>query len=76
MIAIGVVYGGPELRDSKLYDVLGSVMRSAMEARGDFEFGSVPAVNVVFHVPGSPGSPDWDAARDGKFSRKEKLLMV
>ena len=38
--------------------------------------GSSPPVNVVFHVPGSTGSPDWDGLRDAKFSRQQRLLMV
>jgi hypothetical protein len=44
--------------------------------RGSFEFGASPAINVVFHVPGSLGSPDWDGIRDAKFSQRRQLLMV
>ena len=51
-------------------------MKIAAELRGNFEFGSRPAVNVVFYVPGSLGSPDWDGLRDAKFSRQQQLLMV
>ena len=76
MITIGADYFGPELRDSKLFDVLSATMKATVDARGDFEFGSTPAVNVVFHVPGSLGGPDWRGSRDGTFSRKEKMLMV
>ena len=76
MITIGVVYGGPESRDSDVFDALTAVSKAAISARGDFEFGSAPAVNVVFHVPGSLSRPDWDGMRDARFSRKKKLLMV
>jgi len=76
MITIGTAYLGPELRDSKVHAALSKVMQAAIEARGDFEFGTAPAVNVVFTVPGSLGGPNWSGARDGTFSRKEKMLMI
>ena len=76
MISIGSVLKGPELRDSPIDRAIMAALRAAKELRGDFEFGSTPAVNVVFYVPGSTGSPDWDGLRDAKFSRQQKFLMV
>ena len=76
MITVGAVFRGPELRGCALDAVVRTVGRAAMKATGDFEFGSAPATNVVFHVPGTLGGPDWDGLRDGTFSRKERMLMV
>jgi hypothetical protein len=76
MISIGSVFRGPELRDSPIHRAITAAGIAAMELRGDFEFGSGPAVNVVFHVPGSIGKPDWDGLRDAKFSRRQQFLMV
>lgn len=76
MIALGGVFRGPELKGSLVDQTIKEVGKVATELRGDFEFGSGPAVNVVFHVPGSLGSPDWDGLRDAKFSRQQQLLMV
>ena len=70
------MHGGPESGESKVCDALRAVTTAAIGARGDFAFGSVPAVNVVFYVPGSFSRPDWDGLRDGRFSREEKLLLV
>jgi hypothetical protein len=42
-----------------------------------FEVGSEPAVNIVFHVPGSiTDFPPLEAPQAGRFSRKQKLLLV
>ena len=76
MISIGYDLYGPELDGSPIDLALRAAMKIAAELRGDFEFGSSPAVNVVFYVPGSLGSPDWDGLRDAKFSRRQQLLMV
>jgi hypothetical protein len=41
-----------------------------------FELGSVPAVNVVFHVPGSVSAVVPTKIEAARFSRKQKLLLV
>ena len=42
-----------------------------------FEVGSAPAVNIIFHVPGSIlDFPARDAPQAGRFSRKQMLLLV
>lgn len=76
MISIGSVLEGPELRHSSIDEALAKAMEAAVESRDHFELGSAPSVNVVFYVPGSLGRPDWDLLRSGRFSRKDKLLMV
>jgi hypothetical protein len=76
MISIGSVLHGPELQDSLAHRLIAAVMRAAIRCRGTAEFAIGPAINVVFYVPGSLGSPDWEGTRDAKFSRKRKLLMV
>lgn len=76
MITVGAVYGGPEHRDSRVCAIISAVGLAATEARGPFEFGTAPAVNVVYYVPGSLDRPDWTGLRDGRFSRKEQMLMV
>jgi hypothetical protein len=76
MISIGVDLYGPELKDSKADRLVTATMKAAMQCRSPFEFGTSPAVNVAFYVPGSLGSPDWDGIRDSTFSRKRQLLLV
>ncbi len=42
-----------------------------------FEVGSAPTLNIIFHVPGSiTDFPPLDAPQAGRFSRKQKLLLV
>lgn len=76
MIAIGVQLSGPELEDSPIDLAIMAAMRAAIEARGDYVEGMVPAVNVVFCVPGSLARPDWDYIQVAKYSAKRKLLLV
>ena len=76
MISIGAVFRGPELRDSRIDRAIKAVGKTAEMLRGEFEFGNSPAINVVFYVPGSTGSLDWEGMRDSKFSRQQQLLMV
>lgn len=76
MISIGTVLNGPELSGCPVDRVIHAAMKAAVELRGDFEFGSALAVNVVFFVPGSLGSLDWDGLRESKYSRKKQLLLI
>jgi hypothetical protein len=76
MISVGAVFRGEELRGSKIQVAITAAMKACPDFEKEFEVGSFPAVNVVFHVPGSTGSPDWDGLRDAKFSRQQQLLMV
>lgn len=76
MISIGSVLRGPELEGSQIYRLIGALIKAAAECSGSIECATGPAINVVFHVPGSLGRPDWDGIRDAKFSRQRQLLMV
>jgi hypothetical protein len=77
MILIGAHHGGPELRGTPIERAITAAMRAAIEARGTYAEGSVPAVNVVFCTPGSVvGRPDWDHGRVAKYSAKSKLVLV
>lgn len=76
MISIGAVFRGPELRESRIDRAIKSAGKAAERLRGAFEFGSSPAINVVFYVPGSIGRLDWEGMRDAKFSRQQQLLMI
>ncbi len=77
MITIGAHHGGPELRGTRIERAITAAMRAAVEARGFYAEGAVPAVNVVFCTPGSVvGQPDWDHGRVAKYSAKSKLVLV
>ena len=76
MISIGIHLKGPELSKSPIDQALTAALNVAIDARGEFRVGEEPAVNVVFLVPGSLGSADFDYLREGKFSAKDKLLLV
>ncbi len=76
MITIGAIYSGPELEGGRFDRILSSAMRAAEVATASFEFGSRPAVNVVFCVPGSLGHPDWQDLRVVRYSKRRKLLLI
>jgi hypothetical protein len=77
MIFIGNHFHGPELTGSPIDRLLTSAAKAAVSSRGPFDLGSTPAVNVVFHVPGSLGeAPQAAHPVAGRFSRKQKLLLV
>lgn len=76
MISIGIHLKGPELSKSPIDQALTAALNAAIDARGEFRVGDEPSVNVVFLVPGSLGVADFDFLREGKFSAKDKLLLV
>lgn len=77
MITIGVVLGGPEVASAPVGRLVRRLARHVEGERGEFQFGSTAAVNVVFHVPGSIlRETEHEGLRDAKFSRVKKLLMV
>lgn len=72
MISVGMVLGGPE--HVAFDQEVRSFMRFCRENR---ERGFADSeINIVYHVPGSLGKPDYVGVRTGKFSRKERCLMV
>ena len=77
MISIGAHYRGPELDGSPVDLLIRSAAKALKRLRGDgYEAHSVPAVNVVFYVPGSLGGFDIPRIEASRFSRKQKLLLV
>jgi hypothetical protein len=77
MIYIGLQLNGPELGKAPIDRLLTLAAKAAAEARGGFTVGLRPAMNVVFYVPGSLGDfPNITKVAAGRFSRKQKLLLV
>jgi hypothetical protein len=72
MISAGMVLGGPE---HVAFDrEVRSFMRFCRENRSRGFARS--EINIVYHVPGSLGKPDYVGVRTGRFSKKENCLMV
>jgi hypothetical protein len=72
-LSIGIVVGGawankPWVAATK------RAMRRVAELRDGF--ASPFNVNVVFHIPGEVMVPEFEGLRSGRFSRKERTLMV
>jgi hypothetical protein len=77
MIYVGLQLNGPELSKAPIDQLLTLGAKAAAEARGEFTVGLAPAINVVFYVSGSLGDfPDIAKMAAGRFSRKQKLLLV
>jgi hypothetical protein len=72
VIYISSVLGGPELEGSPI----DRAIRRVVALRKPGEEGDFGSLDVVFHVPGSMASPEYQGLRTGKFSRKQKMLMV
>jgi len=76
VIALGVDVGGTELIRSQIDCALMQTARSLIRLRPTFADGEVPSVNVVFYLPGSVHSPDWEGLRVERFTRKKKLILI
>ena len=76
MIAIGTVFRGPELLNSEIQRSIKALRIALKECRGPLERGSVPWVNVNWVVHGSLGNPGFIGLEYGKFSRKDKAVVV
>ena len=73
MIAIGVHYGGPELRDTPLYCAIQCLVSALQKVRGN----AAIHLNPVFHIGGSISGPvPFEGIRYGRFSRKLLRLEV
>jgi hypothetical protein len=67
-----MVLGGPE--HVGFDREVRKLMRFCRENRERGFAGS--EINIVYHVPGSVGKPDYVGIRTGQFSKKERCLMV
>lgn len=76
MITVGADLMGPELARSPIDQAIMEVGRRIAAARGDWQEGSAPAVNVVFYVPGSLGTFDIPGIEASRFSRRQKMLLI
>lgn len=71
---IGAVLGGPELENGHIHRYI-SLIRKASEQCGVSE-STTPALDVVFHVPGSMLPINFEGLRTAKFSKNQKMLMI
>jgi hypothetical protein len=72
VLSVGAVYGGPEKQPWR--DGVHDLMQRVAALRDGV--ASQLNVNVVFHVPGSVLTPDFEGIRTGSFRRRDSLLMV
>lgn len=74
MIYIGWIAYGPKL-DRLPISVATTAIRDVLrDELGDANLG--PSVDIVLHVPGSLGGPDFAGLRTGRFSRPEETVQV
>ena len=73
-LSIGSVVGGVTPKNRVWRDAIRHLALQIAEARSGVE--SALRVNVVFQVPGDMIKPDFAGTRTGRFSEKDKLLMV
>ena len=74
MISIGAVFRGLELKGSEINQSITAVSKALKEFRGVLV--EVPWVNAIFIIPGSLGIPGFEGLKYGKYSRKEKAVVV
>ena len=72
MIYLGRVYGGPEICGSSVDKAISGLV----QLLGPQSEGRPGSLDVVVHVPGSEFKPDFEGVRSGRFSKKERMLMV
>ena len=71
---VGAVLGGPEVRSSSLVAAIQAVSRLCDRLRN--QAAGEAAIDLVFHVPGSLIKPAYQGVRTGKFSKRDRILMV
>lgn len=77
MITTGNDYGGPELRGTPIQRALSITMNTFVELRDpEFDNGERPWVNPIFLVPGSITQPDFEGMELGRYSKKQKGVVV
>jgi len=76
MISIGIVQNGPELGEAPIVKALSVATKRLAALRGPISLGAQPLVNAVFIVPGSLGAVDFDGAKYGQYSKKDKAVVV
>lgn len=77
MIAIGNQFGGPEQRGALIHAMLNRAMNIAADVREpNYNKGNEAWINPIFILPGSVHVPDFEGHKLGRFSRKQKGLVV
>ena len=74
MIFIGAVEYGPKLDRlpiSRAIDVIRDTLRREL---GGADAG--PSIDVVIHIPGPLGGPDFKGIRVGRLSRQERMVQA
>ena len=74
MISIGSIFRGPELKGSEINRAIMAVSKALTELRPPLE--TTPWVNAVFIVPGSFGDVEFTEMEYGKFSKKNRAVVV
>jgi len=72
-IFVGAVYGGGG--ETSFSAALSSIRRIVKVQRPEQRV-DLGDIDLVFHVPGSVRKPDYHGVRTGRFSRKERMLMI
>lgn len=73
-VSIGAVVGGVARAPSIWGEELMALSRRVEEIRGSSV--SPLRVNIVFHVPGEVLLPEHEGVRTGRYSKKDRHLMV
>jgi hypothetical protein len=73
---IGSVLGGPEVSGTPVDTIITRLARASHAYQQAHEIASEGGLDIVYHVPGSMMQPEFEGLRTGKFSKKEKMLMV
>ena len=73
---IGSLLGGPELSGAPVDKILTRLARASHAYQETDGIASEGGLDIVYHVPGSIMEPEFEGLRTGKFSKKEKMLMV
>ena len=74
VLSIGSVVGGSTAANRVWRDALAELARGVASARHGVT--SPLNLNVVFQVPGDILRPDFEGVRTGRFSTRDRLLMI
>ena len=73
---IGSVLGGSEVSGTPVDTIITRLARASHAYQQAYEIASEGGLDIVYHVPGSMMQREFEELRTGKFSKKEKMLMV
>lgn len=76
--SFGAIYGGPEIRanDAIFLRTEAQIARFIKIKQDNVLCKNEGEINLVWHVPGTMFKPEFEGLRTGKFSKREKTLMV